>query len=71
MAGCRRRSPSDVSNTGIEVHDAAGAIVPADGFSPARLTFPASDHAQQATAETRELAHGILPSVLTHALARD
>jgi GAF domain-containing protein len=30
------------------------------------LVSEALDHAQQATAEMRELAHGILPSVLTH-----
>ena len=31
-----------------------------------RLMDEALDHAEQATAEVRELAHGILPSVLTH-----
>ena len=35
-----------------------------DGDAPALLT-EALDHAEQATAELRELAHGILPAVLT------
>jgi signal transduction histidine kinase len=37
-----------------------------DGARAAELLAEASSHAEQSNAELRELAHGILPSVLTH-----
>jgi PAS domain S-box-containing protein len=44
----------------------AHRALPNDQEDATALVIEALDHAEQATAELRELAHGILPSVLTH-----
>jgi PAS domain S-box-containing protein len=52
-------------HTMITLQLAQRALQNAEESAPALVT-EALDHAQQATVELRELAHGILPGVLTH-----
>jgi signal transduction histidine kinase len=58
--GAQQRLIHTVVTLKLAQQDLARAEAP-----PSRLVMEALDHAQQATHELRELAHGILPAVLT------